>query len=348
MNRSKQLSFFVAGIFTVLTIILLYYNPQIDLGTGNFLTFIKMFFNGVAPLIISILAAITYLEKRISRAMFLCCSMLMFGLGTIISGVLGFIYKHYNAVITVYEVCIFICAFLYLFASIYEPYIQSPQYIKRSKKPIIILFPVSVIFLFIFLLAFFSLNDLTSPFIDINGYTVIRYSFQFSAIALFFASSMIYAKEYIALRSNFYFWCAISTYMLTLGLFGGCVATSLGSPLGWVGRISQLLWAAYAFLSLKEVYDKATQKGSPFVDVAADLFSDLRDAALFMHKPARLEDLVCPRPVEDLKEYIIEKTIVLDKIDYENFIEDMSVERGFFEEYSGLCSVDNDEVWHLS
>ncbi len=100
---------------------------------------------------------------------------------------------------------------------------------------------------------------------------------------------MIYVKEYMALRSNFYFWCAISTYMLTLGLFGSCVAKDLGSPLGWVGRISQILWAVFAFFSLKEIYDKATKKGSPFMDVAADLFSDSRDTTLFVKKPADLK-----------------------------------------------------------
>ncbi len=51
-------------------------------------------------------------------------------------------------------------------------------------------------------------------------------------------------------------------------------------------------------------------------------------------------------PVEDLKEYIIEETIILDKINYENFIGDMSVERGFIEEFSKLCYIDKDKIWH--
>jgi hypothetical protein len=345
MSRSKQLSFFIAGIFTVLTVFLLLNEPQVNLGNDIVLSISKMIFNGIVPLIISVLAAVTYLNKRIPRALFLCCSMLIFGLGSMISALLRMTYDNYNVVVTIFEISIFHCAFLYLFASLYEPHLQSPLYKNRSKKQILV-FSVSVIFVLVFLLVYFSLNNLTSPFVDANGYTVIRYSLQFSAIALFFAASMIYLKEYLALRSEFYFWCALSTYMLTLGLFGVCVAKDLGSPLGWVGRIAQILWAVFAFFSLKEIYDKATKKGSTYVDVAADLFSDFRDTALFIHKPAKLEDLVCPCPVEDLKEYIVEKTIMLDRIDFENFVEDMSVEREFIEEFSPLCRIDNNKVWH--
>ena len=54
--------------------------------------------------------------------------------------------------------------------------------------------------------------------------------------------------------------------------------------------------------------------------------------AYFVLLPFRLEDLTCPHRVDKRNPYVIEKTIQLAKIDYENFITDLCVERWFIEE----------------
>ena len=46
------------------------------------------------------------------------------------------------------------------------------------------------------------------------------------------------------------------------------------------------------------------------------------------------------------KPYKIEQEIELGKIDYENFITDLCVDRWFIEKYMQLCRIDNDGVWH--
>ena len=45
--------------------------------------------------------------------------------------------------------------------------------------------------------------------------------------------------------------------------------------------------------------------------------------------------------VEKLRPVKIEKTIILPRIEYKNFITDMTVERLFLREYSSLCRVDD-------
>jgi len=50
--------------------------------------------------------------------------------------------------------------------------------------------------------------------------------------------------------------------------------------------------------------------------------------------------------VEYLRAFVIEKTIVLQKLDYVNFITDMTVERNYLQKYSPLCRIDACEVWH--
>jgi hypothetical protein len=68
--------------------------------------------------------------------------------------------------------------------------------------------------------------------------------------------------------------------------------------------------------------------------------------AFFVSNPSRLEDLQRPHLADQCKPYVIEKTVELAKIDYENFITDLCVSRGFIEENTGLCRIDEDGLWH--
>lgn len=68
--------------------------------------------------------------------------------------------------------------------------------------------------------------------------------------------------------------------------------------------------------------------------------------AFFVEYPFRIEDLIKPHLLEHQKPYIVEKEIRLSKIDYENLITDLCVDRWFIEKYSYLCKIDENGVWH--
>ena len=65
--------------------------------------------------------------------------------------------------------------------------------------------------------------------------------------------------------------------------------------------------------------------------------------AYFVEGPRVIEELKVPHPIEQETQYEIVKTVKLAKIDYENFITDMIVDRQFIEENAALCS--QGEVW---
>ena len=65
--------------------------------------------------------------------------------------------------------------------------------------------------------------------------------------------------------------------------------------------------------------------------------------AYFVENPRRIEELVCPHPLEQ-ERYEIVKTIRLAKIDYENFVTDMLADRQFLEDNAALCSKDEDVI----
>ena len=70
---------------------------------------------------------------------------------------------------------------------------------------------------------------------------------------------------------------------------------------------------------------------------------ETRDFAYFVERPRTIEDLLQPHLFEKEREYQIMKTIVLGKMDYENFITDMLADRQFIEDNAALCS--RGEVW---
>lgn len=73
---------------------------------------------------------------------------------------------------------------------------------------------------------------------------------------------------------------------------------------------------------------------------------DFQNTAYFVRHPFTIKDLRVPHLYNRRKPFAIEKTVTLGKIDYENFITDLCVERWFIEENRHLCRVDGDGVWH--
>ena len=68
--------------------------------------------------------------------------------------------------------------------------------------------------------------------------------------------------------------------------------------------------------------------------------------AFFVSMPFQIEDLKRPHLISQQKPYIIEKTIELEEIDYENFITDLCVDRWFIEDNAKLCRIDENGAWH--
>ncbi len=73
--------------------------------------------------------------------------------------------------------------------------------------------------------------------------------------------------------------------------------------------------------------------------------NDFYSTAFFVRRPFTIEDLRKPHPHKEEKPFAVVKTIGLSKIDYENFIADLCVDRWFIEENKQLCCIDTNGVW---
>ena len=65
--------------------------------------------------------------------------------------------------------------------------------------------------------------------------------------------------------------------------------------------------------------------------------------AYFVQNPRRIEELRVPHLVTSEKHFEIVRTVTLGRIDYENFITDMLVERQFIEDNAAACR--RGDIW---
>ena len=65
--------------------------------------------------------------------------------------------------------------------------------------------------------------------------------------------------------------------------------------------------------------------------------------ANFVKRPRIFEELIAPNVPKRSEAYKVVKTIILDPIDYENFITDMLADRQFIENSAPLCS--QKDIW---
>jgi len=72
----------------------------------------------------------------------------------------------------------------------------------------------------------------------------------------------------------------------------------------------------------------------------------MENTAVFVKAPQKIDDLLSAYTGEQCQRFIIEKTIILPKIDFVNFAEDLCMDRWFIEENRFLCRIDDNGVWH--
>ena len=61
--------------------------------------------------------------------------------------------------------------------------------------------------------------------------------------------------------------------------------------------------------------------------------------AYFVQNPRRIDDLFQPHLPEKEMPYVVAASVALSNLDYENFTQDMTVDRPILENYSWLCSM---------
>lgn len=276
---SKRITRLISIILLFFIIYLIFFDSNITIENQILLLLLNTIFTGTLPIVISVISAHTYLKNNLNSALLLCCGLLIFGLGSIATGILSFFENSTNIFVTVYNICSFIGSVFLLFASILEVSFDKIQY-KGSKIKLLIS-EVSIC-LTVVIIIYTSLKGIIPPFVNNHGFTSLRNLILGSAIALYFSSSLFFLKQYKKQKNNFFYWLHISLFVLSLGLFGVCVAKDVGSLLGWAGRVYQYIGSIFFLVSIISLLRTSKDKKTSLSKVMANLFANSEESYISM------------------------------------------------------------------
>lgn len=269
MGNSRIWGTIVVIFFFILILSLLILDLDGTYENQTVLLIMNILFTGVAPIIVTVIAAGAYLQSDRTGALLMGCGMLVFGMGSITAGILRFLPDSVNVTITVYNTCALLGGGCHLWAS------QLTRNTRKSpaiSKKIGLALAVSAVLAIVAGLTAAAIQGMTPVFFDEHGSTRIRDIVLWSAIVLYFSASMAVSGKYRELKSHHLYWYYLSLLMIAMGLFGVSLAKGMGTLLGWAGRAAQYTGAGFAWLAMANIWRRAKKEGVSIADVMGDFF----------------------------------------------------------------------------
>ena len=237
-------------------------------------------FAGLIPITVSIIAARTYLYSGLNSVLFMGCGMMTFGCGAVLAGWLIGGSQGPNVNVTIYNTGALLGSIFHLFSAIIKYRNTKPDALPERRKIKLILAYTGMI-LFMFFLAVVTLWGITPKFfIQGVGPTILRQLVLGTAVLLFLLSGLIIMSIFTKRKLSFQYWYSLSLIMIALGLLAFFLQKSVGSPIGWLGRLGQYIGGIYALIAVLITVKSARNKGISMQNAMAGLF---RDAELSYH-----------------------------------------------------------------
>ncbi len=273
MRIIKRIGLYLVILFLLLIIVFLKLNIKSSFEPAFLLPVLNTLFIGVMPIIVTFYAAKTYLQTNSKSALFMGLGMLIFGLGSIFAGWLRYIPNGANVNVTIFNLCAMFGAAFHLAAAMWGRKTDKINSSWRLKKFVLILSLLGV-GIFIGLLIMAVLWKIMPPFINENGFTLLRQIVLVSAIVFYFSASMVLVKNYLGYRADYIYLYFISLFLIVVGLFGASVQPAVGSPVGWIARTAQYCSGFFALFSMRSASYEAKGKNTSVSNMLAYIFAD--------------------------------------------------------------------------
>jgi PAS domain S-box-containing protein len=232
------------------------------------------FFISFILILITIVASRTYLRTGMHQILWLGAGSLAFSLGSLLSAFQ--IRYDLNLSMAVYDTGALLAGIFYLHGLFrWTDNIAASATKSRSKLNILLIYYLCV---FLLLLAFNLLEYfkiIPDFFVPGTGPTVLNNIIMGIASTLLVISFSVYIVSYYRNRIDFYFWYALALLLMA----GGLVLIDLapaGSPLAWLGHISNWIGGIYFIPAIIDTVKQARKKGVDIEEIVAGFFRDPR------------------------------------------------------------------------
>ncbi len=228
-------------------------------------------FTGILPLIVAVMAGYSYRHNKSLSILFMSCGMLVFGAGSILTGLIRLTPGTENASVAVYDFCIFFSAACHFAAAV--KVIRRRSYNAAVMR---LLPPFSYLFTLMFVIGVFAAArfELLPPFIDQNGGTRLRSIVLWLSATCFLASFLELSGQFAHQKRDYLFWYSHSLLLMAVGLVIVFLSTGIGTLTGWIGRGTHYIGAVFALHAMVCVGREARRNGRSLAFVMEDFFID--------------------------------------------------------------------------
>ena len=260
------LSLFVIALLAALNVTTIYDLPflLLLLNTG---------FIGIISIIIALIAGRVYTRSGSTSIFMMGSGLLVFGLGSIVTGWVLPTGGGPNAAVTVYNSCAYISSILILAGTVIS--MQGPGLWKGRGDIRIIAAAYTGILVFVTLFSLAAVQGQIPPFfVQGVGPTALRQVILENTVVFFGIASVLGMYTYRRGRSDFFFWYSVSLALISIGLLAVLIPSSVGSLVGWGGRSVQYLGFVLALYAVLLARRESKEKRLPLDMILANFFVD--------------------------------------------------------------------------
>lgn len=252
-DRLTRLAWLPVPLLLFATIILWIADSPAVYEPPRLVAILNLFFMLPAALLIAYQTGRGFLLRGNPRLLWFGCGMLFWGSAGPVGGAL--LSHGPNVVVTVHNTLIWLSAACHLAGLVLAPW----QRAVRWPEPWLAGAYAGAATLGVAVVLETLVGEMPTFFIQGEGGTPLRQIVLGSAIAMFVLAAILLKGNRSNPSSAFRNWYALALSLIAAGLFGVMVQSSVGSPVGWAGRIAQYLGGAYllvaAVISMRETRD---------------------------------------------------------------------------------------------
>ncbi|MBP1750552.1 MAG: signal transduction histidine kinase, partial [Deltaproteobacteria bacterium] len=273
-NRLLYLGFLPVALSVILIVIFRLFPPsEAVFEPGYLLAALNSIFLSLIPFIVAYLSGQSYLKTGSPNMFLIGCALFVFGAGNLVAG-WTIEYSGPNTTVTIHNIVCFVASIFYILASLIMVGGIRTEFtaLRRIQK---LVFAFSILLVFVGFTSIATIAGLMPPFFIVGtGPTTLRIIILTAAIVLHTLSAIIILQQYWRQQSPFLFWYGLALLLIAAGLTAVLIQPSVGSPIGWVGRISQYLGGTYFLASVIIALHEARTAGTNTGEILASFFRD--------------------------------------------------------------------------
>jgi PAS domain S-box-containing protein len=248
-----------------------FYDPAWLILIGNTI------FVGVISFVVCFIALRNYRVTGRIQILLLGCGVLTFGIGGIVAAAVRSLAGGANLNVTIYNTGALVGAAFHFAAAFIILAGVSPEAGFR-RRGLWLSLGYGGCILFMALLTAASLAHMIPPFfIQGVGPTLVRQIVLGAAEILFVFSFLAFMATYLRNKERFMYWYACALALTAISLTAFFIESSVGSPVGWVGRFSQYLAGVYFLISLVTAVRSAQNRGTSLDNVLTASLSGVEE-----------------------------------------------------------------------